>query len=146
MSKSLVEQEDLDKGYTYIEVTCALMGVDTLNKVVLKGGKHPKMRLLVNDNSTALNTGEGFSEDWSFVIALAACTSGAIDVRHRSGVIAGRTGSINAISEISPFAPQAAATDEPVFEADEDVLIEPSTTLGAAGGSLLAVLKFEVVN
>ena len=148
MSESRLEQNELQKGYTYIETICAIMGQDTLNKVVIKGGKHPRMRLLVSDVNTALNTGEGFSEDWSYVVALAACTSGVIDVRKRDGTIAGRTGAINAISEISPFvaiAPSATQNVSQVFEADEDVMIEPGTTLGAAGASALAILKFEVL-
>ena len=145
MSKSKIEQDEIVDGYTYVETTCALLGTGTLKKVAIKGGNHPKMRLLVADISTLLNEGEGFSEDWSFVTVLAAATSGAVQVSHKDGVVAGRTGALNLANEISPFAP-VATSDETIFEANEDVIIEPSTTLGGATGAVLAVLKFEVVN
>ena len=143
---TVLDQDELQPGYTIIESTHAILGTGTERKVAIKGGKHPKMRLLVADADTVMNDGEGLTGGYSFVIALAAAVSGAITVSHKDSVVAGETvATINTLSNIYPIAP-AATTDEPIFEADEDVMIAPSTVLGAATASVLVVLKFEVVN
>ena len=146
---SRAEQKDLPKGYTIIESTHAILGTGTDKKVAIRGGDHPKMRLLVSDVNTLYNDGEGFSEDWSFVLVNTACTSGVVTVGKRDGTVAGRTGAMNLANEIHPLAaiaPSATQNVSQTFEADEDVIIEPSTVLGAAAGAVIAVLKFKVVD
>ena len=140
-----IDQNELQPGYTIIESKHAILGTGTERKVAIRGGTHPKMRLLIADVSTLYNTGEGLSEDWSFATTLAAATSGVLEVSHKDGILAARTAAINAVNEIYPFAPVTGA-DETIFEANEDVMIVPSTVLGGATGAVLAVLKFAVVN
>lgn len=141
-----VEQADLQKGYTIIESVHAILGQGTTRVVAIKGGTHPKMRLKVADENTEMNDGEGLTGDYSFVMSLVSTTGGGIyDVSHKDGVIAGRTAVETEANELYPFAP-VATTDETIFEADEDVILAPSTQNGHAADSILAVLKFEVVN
>ena len=146
MSVIKVEQEDLQPGYTLIESVHAILGTGTARVVAIRGGTHPKMRLLVADDDTVMNDGEGLTGQISFVLVNIAAVSGAITVSHKDGVVAGETvATVNTIDNIYPIA-IAATSDETIFEADEDVIIAPSTVLGAATASLLVVLKFEVVN
>ena len=146
MSEIKVEQTDLQPGYTVIESVHAILGTGTDRVVAIRGGTHPKMRLKVKDEDTVMNDGEGLTGDYSFVLVNVAAVSGAITISHKDGVVAGETvATVNTADNIYPIAP-AATTDEPIFEADEDVIIAPSTVLGAATASLLVVLKFEPVN
>ena len=146
MANIKVEQEDLQKGYTVIESIHAILGVGTARVVAMRGGTHPKMRLKVKDEDTLMDSGDGLSGDYSFVLVNVAAVSGAITVSHKDGVVAGETvATVNTADCVYPIA-IAATTDETIFEADEDVMIAPSTVLGAATASLLVVLKFEVVD
>lgn len=136
----------MQKGYTLIQSTHAILGTGTDRITVIKGGSHPKMRLLVKDNSTVMNDGEGLTGEYSFSLHTAHNTSAAVlDVVHKDGSVAGRSVTSTAVNELNPFAP-VATTDEPIFEADEDVCLVPSTVAGNAADASLVVLKFEVVN
>ena len=136
----------MQPGYTAIESVHAILGTGTARVVAMRGGTHPKMRLKVKDDDTLMNDGEGLTGDYSFVLVNIAATSGCITVSHKDGVVAGETvATINVIDTIYPIA-IAATSDETIFEADEDVMIAPSTVLGAATASLLVVLKFEAVD
>ena len=145
MSVIKVEQNDLPKGYTVLESVHAILGTGTDRKVAIRGGTHPRMRLKVKDEDTVMNDGEGLTGDFSFVYVNVVAVSGAITVSHKDGVVAGETvATINTARNIYPIAYND-ADDEPIFEANEDVMIAPSTVLGAATASLLVVLKFEEV-
>lgn len=145
MSVIKVEQDDLPKGYTVIESVHAILGTGTERKVAIRGGTHPRMRLKVKDDDTVMNDGEGLTGDFSFAYVVAAATSGAITVSHKDGVVAGETvATINTANNIYPIA-YATTDDEAIFEADEDVIIAPSTVLGAASAAVIVVLKFEEV-
>ena len=146
MSQIKVEQEDLQPGYTIIEHVAAILGVGTLQKTVIQGGHHPKMRLLISDSAALLATAQGPTEEASYSVSIVHATGGAVlDVVHKDGSIAGRAASTTSAGAIAPFA-AVATTDEPTFEADEDVCILPSTAGGAATAANLFVLKFEVVD
>ena len=143
---TLIDQNELPAGYTIIESTHAILGTGTVRKVAIKGGKHPKMRLLVADVNTKFNDGEGLSADWSFVLMTAKTTAGQIiTVSHKDGIVAGASAAEALVNEIYPIA-IVASTDESIFEADEDVIIAPSTVAGSAADAAIVVLKFEVVN
>lgn len=146
MSVIKVEQADLMPGYAIIESMHAIMGTGTTRVVAIKGGTHPKMRLKVKDVDTLMDSGDGLTGDHSFVMSLVSTTGGGIyDVTHKDGVIAGRTVAETEVNTLLPFAP-VATSDETIFEADEDVIISPSTANGNVADSVLVVLKFEVVN
>ena len=142
---TLVEQYEIFAGYGFIESVTALLGVGTLKKVIIRGGHHPKMRLKVAPAATLLASGAGPSDEYSFSVSIVHSTSGAVfDVVHSDGVIAARAASTTSAGAIAPFA-YSASTNEPVFEAWEDVCIMPQTASGNAAAANLAVLKFEVM-
>ena len=143
---TLIDQDELIAGYTHIETVAAILGVGTLQKTVIKGGHHPKMRLLISDSAALLATAQGPTEEASFSVSIVHNTSGAVfDVLHKDGTIAGRAASTTSAGAIAPFA-AVATTDETIFEANEDVVLQSSTAAGNAAAGNLAVLKFEVVN
>ncbi len=140
------KQEELQKGYTRIESIHAILGVGTTKIVAIQGRTHPKMRLVVKDDGTKMQDGAGLTGDYSFALCRAFTTGGGIfQVTHKDGVVAGITDAVAAANELYPFAP-AAASDETIFEANEDIILEPQTVQGSAADSALVVLKFEVVN
>lgn len=146
MSEIRVEQSDLPVGYTIIESIHAILGTGTARVVAIRGGDHPKMRLLVKNANTEMVSGSGLSGAYSFALSRVSTTGGEIfTVSHKDGSVAGQTAAETEVNEIYPFAP-AATTDEPTFEADEDVILTPSTACGNAADAALVVLKFEVVN
>lgn len=150
MSKSLVEQSDLEPGYTLIESTHYILGKGTTRNVAIRGGTHPKMELLVAAVNTELLDGDHFSGDFSFALSRLSTTgTGVFCVTHRDGTIAGQTAAETDINEIFPFAAIAGSAIQKVgavFEADEDVLLAASTENGNAADSVLVILKFKVVN
>lgn len=144
MTKSLVEQSDLEAGYTYIETTIMLAGTSPDKVVAIRGGKHPKMRLLLKESSALLAINAGPSGPYSYVYATAFTTDGCIlEVSHMDGDIAGVSIESTAAGDIQPVIESTAGAD--VFDADEDVLVRSSTAMNTASIALI-VLKFEVVN
>ena len=144
MSRSEVEQTDLEKGYTYIESLTAIVGAGSIRKVLIPGGKHPKMRMLVSPEATELAAGTGPAGPYSFVIAIAFTATGhQMEVIHGDGAIAGEAGANTATNKIMPFV-KSGADPALVFEADEDILIHAGTAGNAATVSLVSV-KFEEV-
>ena len=142
---TLIDQEDLVQGYTYIESAHACLGIGTLKKVVIRAGHHPKMRLMVSTSAALLATAQGPTEEASFSISIVHSTSGGVfDVVHSNGFIAGRSASTTSAGAIAPFA-ATATTDDPVFEANEDVCLQQSTAAGNAAAANLVVLKFEEI-
>ena len=136
----------MQPGYTIIESTHMVFGTTAERALVMKANNHPRMRLLVHADEVSVADGDPIT-DFSFVLPIVDATGGLVlDVVHATGVIAGRSGAQVTIGVPEPIAIQAAATDEPIFEADEDVYLDPSTPNGGATDSALVVLKFEVVN
>lgn len=136
----------MQPGYTVIESTHALIGVSPDRVLVMKANNHPRMRLLVHTDEVSIADGDPIT-NFSFMLGLVDTTGNLIvDVVHATGVIAGRSGAQVTAFTPEPIAIQAAATDEPIFEADEDVFLLPSTVAGNAADVALIVLKFEVVN
>lgn len=153
MARSTVEQSDLEDGYTLIESVHALLGVGANPVVAIRGGTHPKMRLLVSGDDTALGVGatDAPSGAVSFALALVANVAGAeITVEHANGMDAATTLGNDAISTVYPFKATAKSAivdnDALIFEANEDVMLIASVAAGGADDSTLVVLKFEVVN
>ena len=145
MSRSEVEQEDLFKGYAYVESMTAIVGAGTIRKVLIPGGKHPKMKLLVSPEATELAAGTGPAGPYSFVVAIAWTATGhQMEIIHGDGAIAGEAGANTAANKIMPFV-KSGADPALVFEADEDVLIHAGTAGNAATISLVSA-KFEVVD
>lgn len=146
MSISKIEQSELAAGYATVESVHAIIGIGTVRSLVFKANAHPRMRLLVHSDEVSMATGDGFTAEYSFVLPLVD-TGGnlVLDVVHATGVIAGRSGAQVTAFTPEPFGAQAAATDEPIFEADEDVYIVPSTANSDVADVAIAVLKFEVV-
>ena len=151
MSKSLVEQSDLEPGYAYITAVGALLGKSVLKKVLIPGGKHPKMRLLTATINTGLTTTTGPTEEASFVVAIVTAGAGAeVDVVHSSGMIAGESLGMDAVGGLYPLSKPAKSTtvtdDCDVFEADEDVCYIAGAAAGADLDLGLLIAKFEVIN
>ena len=146
MSKITVEQEDLQPGYTVIESTHVLLGTSVEKVLVMKANNHPRMRLLVHGDEVSVADGDPIT-NFSFVLPIVDTTGNLVlDVVHVTGVVAGRSGAQVTIGVPEPISLLAAATDEPIFEADEDIYLLPSTANGNAADVALIVLKFEVVN
>ena len=85
MAKSLIEQSDLEKGYTIIESVHYVIGVSAGPSVVIRGGTHPKMRILTSLEDTALasSAGNGPVGATSFAVAMIAGGAGAhLTVEH----------------------------------------------------------------
>ena len=142
---SNIDLDELPAGYTHIESVHACLGIGTLKKVVIKGGRHPKMRLIISPSAALLATAQGPTEEASFSQSIVHNTSGGVfDVVHSNGLIAGRAASTTSAGAIAPFA-AVATSDEPVFEASEDVCLQQSTAAGNAAAANMVVLKFEVV-
>ena len=146
MSKSIIEQSDLENGYTYFETVVVWSGSSVAKTVVLRGGKHPKCRLLLKDESTLIAANAGPSGDFSYLTPVVYSTkTPVLAVIHRDGGIAAVNITATAAGDICPLIESEA--NEDVFEADEDVVIY-ATAAGQAGATSIAlvVLKFEVVN
>lgn len=143
---SKVEVSEIETGYTHIESVNYILGIGTLKKVVIKGGHHPKMRLLTAEASTALITATGPSEEASFAVPVAWTATGhQLECIHKNGVVAGETIAAAAANNITPFImSNSTYTDADVFEASEDVILQAATAGNAATATLI-VLKFEVV-
>ena len=145
MSRSEVEQEDLFVGYTKIESVHVINGAHATSFVAIRGGDHPKMELLVATETSG--EVDSVPDGKSFVALLVdggGVGSPVIDVQHVSGDVAGTAAAtVNAIKSEAFYA--KASSDIPIFEADEDVVMHP-TTAGAAGSIALVVLKFKVVD
>ena len=144
MSRSEVEQEDLFRGYGFFETTIILDGTGAEKRTVIRGGKHPKMRMLLKEESTLIPANSSPTGDYSYTYALAFTTKNAIlEVSHLDGDVAGVTIVATAEGDVCPFIESTAGAD--VFEADEDVIIRASTASNAASVDLV-VLKFVPVN
>ena len=143
---SKAEQDDLFEGYTHIESVSHILGIGTLKKVVIKGGHHPKMRLLTAEASTLLITATGPTAEASFAACLTFGTPGhQLECIHKNGVVAGETIAATALGATPFIMSDSTYIDADIFEADEDVILQAATASGATNVSLV-VLKFEVVN
>lgn len=146
MSRSEVEQSDLFKGYGFVEVIGAIVGKSAVRKVLVAGGKHPRMRLLTATVNTALDKTTGPSADASFVLGLVSAGAGAhITIEHNDGRDAGVALGADAVHSIYPFGPGSTNIGDDVFEADEDVIYFASAAAGADLDAALIVAKFEVL-
>ena len=143
---SNIDLDELPAGHTHIESVSYILGIGTLKKVVIKGGKHPRMRLLTAEASTALITATGPSEEASFAVPVAWTATGhQLECIHKNGVIAGETIAAAAANNITPFImSNSTYEDADIFEASEDVILQAATAGNAATATLI-VLKFEVV-
>lgn len=143
---SKVEVSDIEPGYTHIESVSHILGIGTLKKVVIKGGHHPKMRLLTAEASTLLITATGPTTEASFAACLTFGTPGhQLECIHKNGVVAGETIAATALGATPFIMSDSTYIDADIFEADEDVILQAATASGATNVSLV-VLKFEVVN
>lgn len=147
---STVDQDELPAGYTVIESTHVILGVGTVKTIAMKGGTHPKMRLLMKDINTVYAAGDGPTGAYSFAYPIIDTTGGAVfEVLHKDLRLAGQTVAQVTLHCACPFAPVAKSATldvDPVFEANEDVILQPSTANGSAADTAIIVLKFEVVN
>ena len=145
MSVSKIEQSELFKGYGYIEVTGAILGKSVLEKILIKGGMHPRMRLLTGLLATALDKDTGPSEDASFAWSAIAGTGAHVSILHRDGRVAAVAGGLDAIHTIVPFIAGTANVGDEIFEADEDVVYAATVAAGADADAGLVIAKFEVL-
>lgn len=146
MVKSIVEQDELEKGYTHIESVTVISGSSVAKQIVMQGGKHPKMRIILATDSTLIAANSRQADNASFLCPIIYSTkTPVLAVIHRDGGIAAVNITATAAGDICPLI--ESAVDEDVFEADEDVIVY-ATTAGQAGATSIAllVLKFEVVN
>ena len=142
---SNIDLDELPAGHTHIESISHILGIGTLKKVVIKGGHHPKMRLLTAEASTMLVTATGPTAEASFAACLTFGTPGhQLECIHKNGVVAGETIAATAVGATPFIMSNSTFEDADIFEADEDVILQAATASGATNVSLV-VLKFEVV-
>lgn len=146
MSRSEVEQSDMFKGYGYVEVLGYIIGKSTLRKTLIRGGMHPRMKLLTSKQNTGLDKDTGPTEDASFVKAEVTGGAGAhITIEHNDGRDAGVALGADAVTSVYPFAVGSTNIGDDIFEADEDVIYYASAAAGADTDAALVVAKFEVL-
>ena len=146
MSVSKVEQSDMFKGYGYVEAIGHILGKSVVRKALIKGGMHPRMRLLTALSGTALDKDTGPSEEASYAVASVSGGGGAhITIEHVDGRDAGVCEGLDAVSKMNPFIAGATNVDDDIFEADEDVVYFASAAAGADADAAMIVAKFEVL-
>ena len=135
MSKSLVEQSDLPRAVvgTY-QYSAVLAGTATTEYVLVKGGTHPKMRVIGD---------AGHIRSVSLSIEFTTADP-VIAIIHEDGREAAVTaGGLSAAYDMEKFTVSSTEGDD-VFEADEDVLIKIKSGGNAASTNLVFV-SFEPV-